>query len=286
MRWTTEARILRLLDRIPGGSELHYQVQRRLIRSFPLNESRFAREVAYARRHLAAHGSGLAGLSALEFGAGRHLTVALAIALEGSNVTAFDVSPLARVELVRDAAHRLGSRVPPDGDVTSVLRSLGVDYRMMSSNRFPGVEDCSIDLVYSTSVLEHVPGADLPPLMDEVCRVLRPGGVASFVVDYKDHYSYGDRTLPSLHFLTVKEEDWFARYSPSNHFQNRLRHADVVRILEEAGLAVETRDQVGPSDADLAWLAAADLDEPFAGRPYDDLAVDEAHIVARLKAEA
>lgn len=283
MRWTTEARVLRLLDRLPGGSELHYQAQRRLVRSFPLSDVRFQREITYAREHLATLKPDFEGVRALEFGAGRHLTVAQAIAAEGAAVTAFDVGPLAKLELVRNAGDRLGRPLPAGGDVQSVLRPVGVDYRMMSANRFPGVEDGSVDLVYSTSVLEHVPRQDLPALLTECQRVLSRDGVASFIVDYKDHFVYGDRSITPWNFLSIPEADWFTRFSPAIHYQNRIRHYELVGLLEASGFSVHTEYLVEPDEDDIAWLTSTSLDAPFCRTPPEELGIGEAHVVATVR---
>ena len=43
--------------------------------------------------------------------------------------------------------------------------------------------DCSIDTVYSISTIEHIPMTELPALMREIERILRPGGSCVLSVD-------------------------------------------------------------------------------------------------------
>lgn len=115
-------------------------------------------------------------MNAAQFGAGRHLTVAMALAAAGPTVVATDVSELMRPDLVQDAARRSGipelERVADAADLDGALVELGVSYRKMSPGSFAGVPDAGVDLVYSTSVLEHIPVDEIRPLLAEARRAL------------------------------------------------------------------------------------------------------------------
>jgi SAM-dependent methyltransferase len=73
-----------------------------------------------------------------------------------------DVTP-AVLELCRE---RLGERED-------------VEYRLSSGADLPGVEDRSVDAVWSFDVFVHVAPVDQAGYLDEIARVLRPGGIAA-----------------------------------------------------------------------------------------------------------
>jgi SAM-dependent methyltransferase len=54
-----------------------------------------------------------------------------------------------------------------------------VDYRLASGSDLPGVEDRSVDAIWSFDVFVHVAPVDQAGYLDELARVLRPGGVAA-----------------------------------------------------------------------------------------------------------
>jgi SAM-dependent methyltransferase len=54
-----------------------------------------------------------------------------------------------------------------------------VEYRVSSGCDLPGVEDCSVDAIWSFDVFVHVAPVDQAGYLDEIARVLRPGGVAA-----------------------------------------------------------------------------------------------------------
>jgi SAM-dependent methyltransferase len=73
-----------------------------------------------------------------------------------------DVTP-AVLELCRE---RLGERSD-------------VEYRLSSGSDLPGVEDRSVDAIWSFDVFVHVAPVDQAGYVDEIARVLRPGGIAA-----------------------------------------------------------------------------------------------------------
>lgn len=65
----------------------------------------------------------------------------------------------------------------------------------------------TVDRVFSISTLEHVPEPELPGLMGEVVRILRPGGLCVLTIDlFFDLEPFSDRTHnPSGRNINVRE---------------------------------------------------------------------------------
>ncbi|HST56223.1 MAG TPA: methyltransferase domain-containing protein [Solirubrobacteraceae bacterium] len=116
-----------------------------------------------------------AGAVVLEIGPGAGRW-SQALAIRGSHLVLVDVSerPL---ELCRERF---------SGDTR-------IQYVLSSGNDLPGVEDGSIDAVWSFDVFVHVAPRDQAAYLEEIARVLAPGGVA--VVHHSDGRNRGQ--LPS-----------------------------------------------------------------------------------------
>ena len=71
----------------------------------------------------------------------------------------------------------------------------GIQYVLSSGSDLPGVEDASIDAVWSFDVFVHVAPRDQAAYLEEIARVLKPGGKA--VVHHSDGRNRGQ--LPSRH---------------------------------------------------------------------------------------
>ena len=70
-----------------------------------------------------------------------------------------------------------------------------ITYILSSGGDLPGIEDASIDAVWSFDVFVHVAPRDQAAYLEEIARVLTPGGVA--VVHHADGRNRGQ--LPSRH---------------------------------------------------------------------------------------
>ncbi|WP_236254386.1 class I SAM-dependent methyltransferase [Mucisphaera calidilacus] len=101
---------------------------------------------------------GVDGLRVLDFGCGWG-GESVWLAERGAEVTGCDISASAIEHAQRFAAER---------------GVAGVDFALSDSTRLPFADD-SFDAVFSTDVFEHV--MDLPAVLGELRRVLRPGGV-------------------------------------------------------------------------------------------------------------
>lgn len=119
----------------------------------------------------------------------------------------------------------------------SDLENYGIFYRApfdAASTDFPG---SSIDACISTDTLEHIPEENVVSILQEVWRILRPGGILSCKIDYSDHYSHTDKSISSLNFLRYSPVEW-EKFNHSNHYQSRLRHNDYKKIFMKIGFQV------------------------------------------------
>lgn len=146
---------------------------------------------------------GLAPL-ALELGVGPG-GVAAAISARGMKIIGIDLSPDALIK------------------ATEHCRSANV--RLMRGSGFAlPFRDRSLPLVYASQVLHLFDSAGRLAIMNEVHRVLKPGG--RFIFDMKN---------ASSHLLRV------ARYSADRRKRNFPGHAEIMSLLELAGFAEITR---------------------------------------------
>src|SRR5258705_10002627 len=87
-------------------------------------------------------------------------------------------------------------------NLDTVLSRARIEYRAPSDAGSTALPDRCIDVVYSNSVLEHVPAADIASLMREGHRLLRSSGIAIHSANCGDHYAYFDRKITAINYLT------------------------------------------------------------------------------------
>lgn len=305
MRWQRKAFLQQAFSRMPGGEWLYYLMQRHVTRSLPPSEKKTREIIEIEAQHVDAwqqYGNRpLADAVFYQFGAG--WTMAGPLTFFGLGVNhqiLFDIRRLIRPWLINctietlqrpPCAERLNRRiehfVPSQSLATlAVLRHrYGIDYHAPADARATGLPDASVDCITSTNTLEHIPRADIAAILAECRRILRPGGVMSFQVDYQDHYSYFDRSISVYNFLQFSDSDW-DRFNPSLHYQNRMRHPDYVALYREAGFE-PLLDQPRPgSAADEDFLQTLPLHDRYRGFTTSELAIRTSYIVLRKSAAA
>jgi len=299
MHWKLKALAQLILSHAPSGESLHYAVQRHVIRSLPISDAQFMKMVDIAKAHAEAflrYGRrSLAEATFYEFGAGWDLVIPLSLYALGVNRQILvDVRPLARAELINDTIAKF-QRVPLElrlprppkqliettngRDISMVLlQSCGIDYFAPHDARQTGLPSASIDCITSTSTLEHIPPPELRATLLECRRILHSGGVISMRMNYEDHYAHSDPTISAYNFLRYSDRVWHGLFSPSLHYQNRLRHSDYLALFREAGLEVLEAHCVEGNEADLDQVP---LDQRFRGYSMEDLAMCGAFVVLR-----
>jgi 2-polyprenyl-6-hydroxyphenyl methylase/3-demethylubiquinone-9 3-methyltransferase len=152
-----------------------------------------------------------AGLTALDVGCGGGL-LAEEFARLGFQVTGIDPSA---PSLTAARAH-------------AAEAGLSIDYRQATAESLP-FEAGTFDVVYCCDVLEHV--ADVPLVIRESARVLKPGGVYLFDTI--------NRTLRSKLIMIKLFQEWrWTCFMPANLHDWRMfiRPDELIRLLKQQGL--------------------------------------------------
>ena len=171
-----------------------------------------------------------------------------------------DIERLAKLDLVRSnatiVARLSGAARSALSSWADLYRDWRVDYRAPADARATGLENDTIDCAVSVETLEHIPKDDIPDILKEIRRILRPDGVALMQIDYGDHFKGFDPSISSFNFLTYSDEDW-QPFQSRFQYVNRLRHSEYVSLFERAGfeIVLECPDRRSIEPAILERLA-------------------------------
>lgn len=119
------------------------------------------------------------------------------------------------------------------------------------------------DLVFSTSFFEHV--EDIDAVIEELARVVKPGGWTWHLIDGHDHRSFTDPSTPPLRFLSEPAD------LPMVYGCNRMRPLEYVDRFEKHGFTSVARYpllSIPVDDAERATFV-----EPWRSMPEELLAV-------------
>jgi SAM-dependent methyltransferase len=229
-----------VLARLP----VPYAAWRRLslFRHGEMDEPAYALQVV--TRHLERAGfMGRTGFVALEIGPGDTLaSMVVARALGASACYLVDVAPVARRDLepYLDLCAFLQARGYPTpglerartlGELMAACNARYLTAGVESLREIPGE---TVDVAWSHAVLEHVQRTDLPALLCELHRVLRPGGTSSHTVDLSDHMG------GALNQLRFSEAFWEGGLpARSGFYTNRVRFRELLALFERCGFDTE-----------------------------------------------
>jgi SAM-dependent methyltransferase len=230
--------------------------------------------------------SGLSSLkycTVLELGPGNGLLTALYARSFGATRTwLIDAGPLASVDvrLFVEAERMLSAlnlpvpHVDPASSMEIALEQLYASYLTRGLASLQTVPDETVDFMFSNAVLEHVRLSEFTRTVREMRRVLKPNGVASHQIDFRDHLQNG------LNNLRFHERIWESEFMASSGFYtNRLNLPEMEKRFREAGLSVELRSfRIWPKGLPTSQLRMA---PPFRNMPANELMVMDAKVVLR-----
>jgi SAM-dependent methyltransferase len=279
--WQVKIAAKIVLSRLPVS--YHTWSKLRLFRHGCMDESQYAYEIfekhiAHARASAAASG----GLALLELGPGDSLASALLGKAFGySKVYLVDAGKFAALDLTpyRQMAVRLREHGRPVAGiedcqtVQDVLAACNAEYLSGGVESLRTIASESVDFVFSNAVLEHIRLREFAPLCRELRRIQRPQGVGSHTIDFKDHLQ------ESLNNLRFSERFWESKFiSSSGFYTNRIRPAQMLQMLREAGFAVEVL-------AERQWPAVPverrRLASPYRELPEQELRVSGLDVLVR-----
>lgn len=289
----------RVFSNIPRGEVINYLFQRNVTRTLPVSNKYFLNKVQHAQNHyqnfLTYNQLENNTQKYYEFGAGWDLIAQIAISLLGFQVTCIDIRKLIFNNLILDSLEKFNKNAlnisfsfeklnigPHEKPLDFLKRQFNFSYIAPLDAKSTGFESDSIDLAASTTTMEHIPAADIYGILKETYRMLKPGGILSMKIDYRDHWSYFDSSISFYNFLQYSEKEW-KKYNPSLHYQNRLRHKDYLEIINKTGFEIVEDVPDYPNEKDVQNLKAIHLDKKYDSYSFDELAIKGTCIVLRKK---
>lgn len=266
------------LARLPLPASFWRQVK--LFRHGAMDDPAYALRIF--RHHYARAGQLPPGWTCLELGPGDSLLTALIAKAHGAAcIWLVDAGNFASTEM--DGFYRLAALLKAEGleipaitpymTVPDVLDLCGARYFTNGLESLKRLPDAGADFIFSNAVLEHVRAGEFAETMQQLRRIMKPGGVQSHAVDLKDHL---EASLNNLRFSPrLWESSLFAR---SGFYTNRLRHSEMLAALGRCGYSV---DEVSRKSWPALPLPREKMHESFRAFSDDDHRVSDFEVILR-----
>ena len=306
MHWRLKGGIQKALGGIPFGERVHYVLQRHAggLRLFNRELGMKIQDWRLMVGHLGSVGIPIDRTRFVEMGTGWYPTFPFCLFLAGAaSVITVDLHRFLKRELtvrmtdalvhalpliaaatgrsareLADRHRQLAADVRRCDSIEEATRGVVV-YHAPSDAAATGLPAASVDVVFSNSVLEHVPGPVIARCFAEARRMLRPGGVMFHSVNCGDHYAYVDRRVHQLNYLQFSDAEW-RRWDNKFLYQNRLRAIDFTCMARAAGFAIEV-DTSRAHPTRLQQLNAIAVHPQFARYSREQLAITSIDFIGR-----
>ena len=102
------------------------------------------------------------------------------------------------------------------------------------------------DVVFSCNVFEHVKKEILPDYIQDINRILKPGGYSAQIIDIGDHYHYLDKKDTHVkEYLKFSNSVWDFYFDNHIQYINRLQCSEWLKLFERAGYNLIYKDEIG-----------------------------------------
>lgn len=308
MKWIVKAGIMATSAALPEGERFYQWGQRRFGRLTPDPHSRLAQAVRLSEWLRLSDGPPLTECTLLEVGTGHVPLVPTYLWLMGAHsIWTLDLHHRLNEEatratlqgIVREWESGLGAELEAashDHQVKqrfAILRELAespsdfmeaarIRYRAPSDAARTTFPDSSVDVVFSVTVMEHIPSDAILSILAEAKRILGDTGRSIHFVDMTDHFQHQDPSITTANFLRFRDWQWRLVGGNEYAYCNRFRASELRSLFSEAGFK-EERVEI---DIDAAALDAIEsgrlkVAPEFEGFPIDDLAAASLRILGR-----
>jgi SAM-dependent methyltransferase len=304
MDWRIKGVVQKALGIVPGGTRVNDLLQKTLgeLREVERTiDSKVVDDWVVLAGQLRELDVPLSGAELVEIGTGWMPVFPLCFALAGARAChTFDLQRHLSDSLTTRAVARLAAHLSRIAQVTGTsiaeverrygeirqektlegtLRRAGIRYYAPADASKTTLTDQSVDVVFSNSVLEHVPPEAIRGIFREARRVLRPTGLAIHSANCGDHYAYFDRSITFINYLQYSEREW-RFWNNTMLYQNRLRPGDFLELARDAGFEI-LLSRWRPKEALLAALATLQLAPEFKAYPPEQLCATSVDFAAR-----
>ena len=112
--------------------------------------------------------------------------------------------------------------------INDILNELNASYLTDGLSSLKSIKDNSIDYLFSHSVMEHIRFSEVQQTIKEIYRILKPNGIISHNINYKDHLA---DSLNNLRFpKKIWESDFFAN---SGFYTNRIPAIEMHNLFKK-----------------------------------------------------
>jgi hypothetical protein len=218
-------------------------------------------------------GSPIEGATILEIGSGWFPIIPILLARDGAKkVFMSDLNIHMDDITFRETAAYLKHYFPNDDYIQKITNFSSLPIEYLAPFNVADLNDNSIDIITSNTVLEHILRSDIYNLFSSLRSKVSDYGSMVHLVDHSDHFEHFDKSISRIQFLTWNEE----KHALINYLikdgENRMRHQEYHQVFKDSGFDV-INEEVDLHDETLERVKTLSLVYPYSKMLPEQLAV-------------
>lgn len=138
----------------------------------------------------------------------------------------------------RERASRLIAEISHIQSFEEIYELLGFRYIVNQSGRLEPLKENYYDVIVSSGVLEHIYVDDLPDILADYKRVLKPDGFSIHNINLQDHYRQYAHSISNKQYLMYPKNYWKVWLHNDIQYVNRVQRPEWLQFFENAGFTL------------------------------------------------
>ena len=135
-----------------------------------------------------------------------------------------------------ERVHSLLRAISSVSSFDELYHLLGFQYVIEPSGTLHHFPDESFNAIYSFAVLEHVKKDILSEYIQDLYRLLKPGGYSINFIDLRDHLFYADPSVCKKNYLKYSDKVWKRYFENEAQYINRVQRPEWLNLFHTSGL--------------------------------------------------
>lgn len=137
---------------------------------------------------------------------------------------------------------RLKLLISAPKSLSEIFKLTNIEYLCPVEGTSLPLENNSVDIYYSTSVLEHIPPNIIKNMLSEAKRILSDDGLMVHFIHLAYHFGplpqeyCGDPSISTVNFLQFSEEQWKTLADNRFSYHNRIRAYEFNDLFKTSGI--------------------------------------------------
>lgn len=124
---------------------------------------------------------------------------------------------------------------------------LGFQYVVETTGKLSDLQYGTYDACFSYNVFEHINKEITPEYIQDLYRLLKPGGYSIQKIEISDHLANYDPGVCSKYYLKYSDAAWKRFFENEVQYFNRIQRSEWLHLYEQAGFEILHEDSVSQS---------------------------------------